>query len=754
MMNIRFLTRTSPKAWIHVILAAGWLVLIPIEFTAMASTGDVSGALIAEASDSSPSDTPVSGAVSPADSPAADTTDIGDAFDRGLPLALVLVFLIGLALNLTPCIYPMLAVTVSIFGGQSENRTGRVFGKALIYVLGIATMYSVLGVAAALTGGLFGGLLQSRVVLVGISLLFILLALSMFGLYEIQVPPGIMAKLGGTHKAGLAGIFLSGLLVGIFAAPCIGPPIIALLTLVGQRADPWFGFMVFFVLSLGLGAPYLVLGTFSGLLQKMPRSGEWMLWVKKLLGFVLVGVAFFYLSLAFQPSLVFILIPLTLFIGGIYLGFLERSSVPGRWFVWLKRLVGVGAMIGGIIFFAIGRQPSLEWTPHTPERVAAANRTTVVYFTADWCIPCLELDRRTFTDESVIRELQRLATFKADLTRYDSPKSRDIREQYAIRGVPTMVFLDATGNELPNTRRVGFINAEDMLQHLDAVRRQARTATPEPAAADMAPAAETEADPSQARLVADIEWIQPGRPFRLGLLFEIIDQWHVYWLNPGDSGIEPIIDWQLPDGFSAGDLQWPYPQRFDDPPFATFGHEEELLLAREIQAPQDLETGQTVTFTVDVEWQVCKDICIVQDDVLTLQLDVRDEPSAAAAEWQTAFDRTDERLPVADPDWSFKVNNGDDGYRLWVTPPQGIAVDTVMRSEFFPAQTGFLRTGPYRWQREGERAYIPLRPEGSVPQDKRLRAVLVLPATVADTQDLPRALIINSAWPQATDHQP
>ncbi len=724
------------RSWITVVLAA-WLVLLAPATNAVES-------------DAALPDTAMAGNGITVDTvSAAETTDIGDAFDRGLPLALLLVFLIGLALNLTPCIYPMLAVTVSIFGGQTETRTLSVFGKALIYVLGIATMYSVLGVAAALTGGLFGGLLQSRAVLVGISLLFILLALSMFGLYELQVPPAVMAKLGGTQKAGLAGIFLSGLLVGVFAAPCIGPPIIALLALVGQRADPLFGFMVFFVLSLGLGAPYLVLGTFSGLLRKMPRSGEWMIWVKKLLGFVLVGVAFFYLSLAFRPSLVFVLIPLTLVVGGMYLGFLERSSVPGRWFVWFKRLVGVGAIMGGIMFFAIGRQPSLEWTPYTPERVAAANRTTVLYFTADWCIPCLELDRRTFTDDSVIRELQRLATLKADLTRYDSPESRDVREQYAIRGVPTMVFLDAAGNELPNTRRVGFVNADDMLQHLDAVRRQARTASLEPA--HVAPAAEAEDDPSQAMLVADVEWIQPGRPFRIGILFDIIDQWHVYWLNPGDSGIEPIIEWQLPAGFSAGALQWPHPQRFDDPPFATFGHEEELLLAREIRVPHDLEAGQTVTFTVDVEWQVCKDICIVQHDVLTLQLDVRDEPPAAAAAWQAAFDRADERLPVDDPDWTFAVTDANGRYRLSVTPPDAIGLDAVTGSEFFPEQTGFLRSGPYRWQREDDRAHMQLIPEGSVPEDKRLRAVLVLPESVVGAQRRPRAIAVDVALPEASD---
>lgn len=749
MIKRRFFKLTDTKLWVSMLFMAG--VWLPVSLTrvAEASVGQALETTGMETSVGAPSDAPVSGGDTATDTGLADTSEIGAAFDRGLPLALLLVFLVGLALNLTPCIYPMLAVTVSIFGGASETRTGRVVGKAVIYVLGIATMYSALGVVAALTGGLFGGLLQSRLVLAGISLLFILLALSMFGLYELRLPPALMNTLGGAQKAGLAGVFLSGLLVGVFAAPCIGPPIIGLLALVGQRADPWFGFMVFFVLSLGLGAPYLVLGTFSGLLRKMPRSGAWMIWVKKLLGFVLIGVAFFYLSLAFRPSLVFVLIPLTLVLGGIYLGFLERSSVAGRGFVWLKRLTGSVALLAGILFFIGGRQPSLEWTPYSSERLAATRRPAAVYFSADWCIPCLELDRRTFTDTDVMRELNRLATFKADLTRYDSPESRELRERFAIRGVPTLVFLDAAGRELPNTRLVGFVNAAEMLEHLGEVHRTVRTPIPADAADrdGVMLAGPADPDPSRIELVADTAWIQPGRPFRLGIRFEIMDQWHVYWRNPGDSGIEPIIDWQLPEGFTGGALQWPHPQRFDDPPYATFGYEEDVLLARTIETPSDLAPGQTVEFSADVEWQVCKDICIVQDDVVRLQLEVRDEPPEPSTAWRDTFERAAKRLPVTDPEWNFQVSVADDGHRLWVTPPPEVAIDTVTQAGFFPKHTGFLRTGPYRWQPEHGRAFLPLTPEGPVPSNRRLHAVLVLPETAAERLELPRAIRIDTEWP-------
>lgn len=405
---------------------------------------------------------------------ADDAGEFAALFDEGnILIAFGVIFLIGLALNLTPCVYPMLTVTVSVFGAQTDTNTLRVFFKALIYVLGIATMYSVLGVMAALSGGLFGAVLQSTWVLVGIGVLFFLLSLSLFGLYEIQMPYWLTSKLGGQQKAGILGIYISGLVVGIFAAPCIGPPIIALLAFVGARGDVLFGFLAFFILSLGLGLPYLILGTFSGLLSKLPKSGSWMDWVKKVLGIILIGVGFFYISLAFNPKMIYYLIPLTLVIGGIYLGFVERSTTRGAYFPWVKRIVGAAAIVGGIMFYIAGQKPSLEWEEYSQSRVEeslASNQPVVLYFSADWCIPCLELDRMTFTNERVIGEMQKFRLLKVDLTNFDSPESAEVRQRYNIAGVPTIVFIDEAGNEYSQIRVVGFINATEMLSRVDRMR--------------------------------------------------------------------------------------------------------------------------------------------------------------------------------------------------------------------------------------------------------------------------------------------
>ncbi|MCH8524690.1 MAG: thioredoxin family protein [Balneolales bacterium] len=398
--------------------------------------------------------------------------------DSGLLWTFVVIFFIGLALNLTPCVYPMISVTVSIFGGQTDTNITRVFFKALTYVLGIATMYSVLGVMAALSGGLFGGILQSPFVLAGIGILLLALALSMFGLYEIQMPYWLTSKLGGQNASGFIGVYISGLVVGVFAAPCIGPPIIALLAFVGSKGDPVFGFWSFFILSMGLGFPYLILGTFSGLLQKLPKSGVWMVWVKKVFGIVLIGVGGFYLGLAFFPKFTPWVIAITLLVGGLYLGFLERSGKDKLGFRLTKYTVGIAGLVAGVMMVINLQKEGVVWQMYSAEKFETAlneGRPIVMDFYADWCIPCLELERVTFVDPDVIRELDDFVRLKVDLTNFDSEESEELRRQFNIIGVPTIVFIDVSGQEVGPARITGFMNPGAFLERVDMVDRSLAT---------------------------------------------------------------------------------------------------------------------------------------------------------------------------------------------------------------------------------------------------------------------------------------
>ncbi len=652
---------------------------------------------------------------------AGEAARLASSFDQGRLLAFAGLFLVGLALNLTPCVYPMLAITVSIFGARSGKSSATIFGRALVYVLGIATMYSVLGAAAALTGGLFGGILQSGAVLFGIGALFILLALSMFGLYELRPPAGLMNRLGAGRTAGWAGTYLSGLFVGIFAAPCIGPPIIGLLALVGRRGDPVFGFAAFFVLSLGLGFPYLILGTFSGLLNRLPRSGEWMIWVRKLLGVALTAVGVFYLSLALDPGLVFVLIPLVLVAGGVYLGLIEKSGSRARLFPWIKRLAGAGFVIAAVVIYRGGRLPSLDWEPYDDKLVADSLREglpTMIYFSADWCVPCLELDRRTFTDRRVIQELRQLPRFKVDLTSYESPEAVRLRNLYGIAGVPTIVFLDGRGEEITGERIVGFVRADRLVEKLDRVKAATGEALTE-TAADEEPG-------STARLIADVKWIRPGDPFQAGVLFQMNRGWHVYWLNPGDSGTAPRMEWTLPEGFVAGEVEWPAPRRFDEPPFVTFGLEGEMLVSRKLTPPAGLEAGDELRLEVKTSWLACKDYCVGFDDHLELVIPVGDRPPEPSR-WRSAFERAEALRPVADPRWDFSARMDAASITLDVRPPAEVSAEKMKRAEFFPAPAGVVRSERRPWEEVTGGYRLRMLREGPEPEPV-FDGVLVVPA--------------------------
>lgn len=368
---------------------------------------------------------------------------------RSLPAVLGLVFLAGLALNLTPCVYPLIPITVGFFSRQSEGKTSRTFGLALAYVLGMSVTYSALGVFAALSGSLFGSWLQKPAVLVVIALIVLALALSMFGLYEIQAPHFITDRTGS--KAGVLGALTMGLFVGFVAAPCIGPFVISLLTYVAQQGSAALGFGLFFTLAMGLGLPYLVLGTVSGSLKAMPRSGEWMIAVRKVFGFVLVALAAWFLR-PLLPERVFEWgVALPLIAGGVWFVFFEKAGSALGWFRGVKVAIGVALLAASIPFVLPAKEgEGLAFKPYSDAALAeaaAAGKPVVIDFYADWCLPCKELEKLTFTDPEVKRALEGWVLLKADLTKTASPEVAALRTKWGILGVPTIVFLDPDGRE-------------------------------------------------------------------------------------------------------------------------------------------------------------------------------------------------------------------------------------------------------------------------------------------------------------------
>lgn len=383
--------------------------------------------------------------------------------DRGVMLTLLGMVLLGLGLNLTPCVYPLITVTVAYFGDQTRSRR-RVLELAALYVLGIAITFSALGVAAGLSGGLFGAALQQPIVLLALGALMVLLALGSFGLYQFQVPAVVLQRAGGAAH-GAAGALFMGLTMGIVAAPCVGPIVSGLLVYIGLRQDPVLGFLLFFALALGMGAPYVVLALAAGSIKHLPRSGEWLLWTERLFGCVLLILAVYFVAPLAPAPLRRYLLPAAVGAAGIYLGFIERAGHALRLFPIVKRVAGV-ALLG--LAIRLGQttdtRDAIAWeallSAADGQRIVQAGAPLLIDFAADWCIPCREMDDRTFTNPALLREAKRFRMVKADITQ-ETAETAQLEEQFAVRGVPTVILFSSTGAE--QRRFVGFVDAVDLL---------------------------------------------------------------------------------------------------------------------------------------------------------------------------------------------------------------------------------------------------------------------------------------------------
>ncbi len=383
----------------------------------------------------------------------------------GLLLSLIFVFLAGLALNLTPCVYPLIPITIGYFGGQAEGKTGRLVMLGILYMLGMALTYSVVGVITSLSGAVFGTLLQNPVVIIAIVLLFATLALSQFGVYEFKLPDSWVAKAGGA-KGGAFGAFFMGLTMGIVAAPCIGPFLLGLVTYVAAKGDPLYGFLMFFVLALGLGFPYLLLAIFSGKIKSLPRAGLWMEGVKHIFGFLLIGMAFYFLDPILPKAVQGYLLPIFGILAALILLFVDKTANDAKGFRIFKTFFSVIVLAVSIYSLIPKEKLEPEWKKFNIENYEASlknNERMVIDFYADWCIPCKELDALTFSDKRILDKFEQFTVYKVDMTKTND-SNEQLRKRFNVIGMPTVLIIDSKGNE--TKRLTGFVNADEFLSFI------------------------------------------------------------------------------------------------------------------------------------------------------------------------------------------------------------------------------------------------------------------------------------------------
>ncbi len=401
----------------------------------------------------------------------------------GLPLWLILLlaFGTGIVLNATPCVYPLIPITVSYFGGRAQGSRGVLLAHVIAYWAGMAVMYSILGALAALSGRILGDALTNPVVLIGLALVFAALAASMFGFWEIRMPSKL-TQAAAANRAGVAGTLLMGLLVGILAAPCVGPVVIAFIALVAKVGEVTYGLAVFFSLAVGLGLPLSVLAFFSGSISRLPGAGEWMVWVRAFFGVILVIMAWFVVRPLVPDGSFFWVLAFICVAGGAYLAFVKRMGSPA--FRAFSRVIGVAFILAPMLFWWMGdfapppTAGKIAWVKYSQAEVdKATDKPKVVLFTADWCAPCRQLKAKTFPDPRVQAAISNFVALKADMSTGGDAETKLAAKKHTIRGVPTIVFLDKKGRPLPQFNVVGFISPRSFVDRLNAVLKQTGSAS-------------------------------------------------------------------------------------------------------------------------------------------------------------------------------------------------------------------------------------------------------------------------------------
>ncbi|OIO78544.1 MAG: thiol:disulfide interchange protein [Gallionellaceae bacterium CG1_02_56_997] len=431
-------------------------------------------------------------------SPQTDNSKIAQLFKSGsFWLITTFFFGAGLLLALTPCVFPMIPILSGIIVGRGHKITRmHAFLLSLTYVLGMAITYAAAGIAAGLTGDLISNALQTPWVLGSFAALFVLLSLSMFGFYELQLPSAWQSKLSDTsnrlHGGHLSGVFVMGALSAVIMGPCVAAPLAGALLYISQTHDAVLGGVALFALALGMGAPLLLIGTSAGAL--LPRAGAWMDGVKRIFGVMLLALAIWIIQPLLPVAAQMLLWGILLIFSAIYLHALEALAQQANGWHKLRKglgllmlLVGIAYLVGALSGARDLLRPldsvcavckadtqtsaPLAFTRITgladlQQRVAKANGQIVMLdFYADWCVSCKEMERLTFTDPAVQSRLKSAILLQADVTR-NSAEDKELLKKFGLYGPPGILFFDVQGKELADFRVVGYQDAEKFLNSL------------------------------------------------------------------------------------------------------------------------------------------------------------------------------------------------------------------------------------------------------------------------------------------------
>lgn len=370
-----------------------------------------------------------------------------EAYNKGAIWAFLFVFVFGFLTSFTPCVYPMIPITLAVLGKEAHARTRtQSFLVSLTYVLGIAFTFSLLGLFAASTGVLFGSFMASPWVLGFVCLVFFVMSLSMFGVYEIEAPQflrdGLLSHL---HVHGYLGAFVTGLLAGVIASPCVGPVLVGILTFVAQTKNLSLGFWLLFTYAIGMGLIFLALGLSTNLTKLLPKSGAWMNRIKIFFGVLLLGASLYYLDV--------LLVSTKTINESIITQMLNAPKETKKGF----------------------QLDTMNWQPYSEDTLKQAqqqNKPVIIDFRADWCAACLELEEKTFTDQGLQLLSGQFVMVKFDATQ-ESPELDVLKKRYGIVGLPTIVFINRNGEWIKELTLTEFEDAAKFTERMQKALKSA-----------------------------------------------------------------------------------------------------------------------------------------------------------------------------------------------------------------------------------------------------------------------------------------
>ena len=404
-------------------------------------------------------------------------------------LVLATFFGFGLLLSFTPCVFPMIPILSSIIVKASENETmsaKKGFFMSFVYVIAMSLAYTIAGVIAGIFGANLQAALQNPYVLVTFAFVFVALAFSMFGYFEIRLPSSLQTKINktseGKEKQGVVGIAIMGFLSALIVGPCVAPPLAGALVYIGQTGDAILGGMALFVMSLGMGVPLLLIGLGAG--KFMPKPGGWMESITKIFGLIMLGVAIWLLDRVINPiftmylwALLFLgsaiylriyehvlakLITTVIFIFGVilFVGAISGATNPLKPLDKFTNGVNLSSTAQGLNFTKIRNINELE------DALKKSSKPVILDFWATWCVSCKELDEITFKDPEVIKKLQNFTLLKVDVTE-NSDDDKALQKKFGIVGPPALIFWDINKQEVKSAKIVGYKNPKEFLEILN-----------------------------------------------------------------------------------------------------------------------------------------------------------------------------------------------------------------------------------------------------------------------------------------------